>query len=53
MAFTSKSDLVEYYKEKLNAGVFRDRRMYIDEKCCTDIVRQIYEKVGGEYVGDG
>ena len=31
VAFTSKSDLVEYYKEKLNAGVFRDRRMYIDE----------------------
>ena len=31
VAFTSKSDLVEYYKEKLNARVFRDRRMYIDE----------------------
>lgn len=31
VAFTSKSDLIEYYKEKLNAGVFRDRRMYIDE----------------------
>ena len=25
VAFTSKSDLVEYYKEKLNAEVFRDR----------------------------
>ena len=31
VAFTSKSDLVEYYKQKLNARVFRDRRMYIDE----------------------
>ena len=31
VAFTAKSDLVEYYKEKLNAVVFRGRRMYIDE----------------------
>ncbi|RKI55924.1 hypothetical protein D7V86_20600 [bacterium D16-51] len=30
-AFTSKSGLVQYYKQKLNAGVFRDRKMHIDE----------------------
>ena len=32
VAFTSKSSLVEYYKEKLNAVILRDRRMYIDEE---------------------
>jgi hypothetical protein len=32
VTFTSKSSLVEYYKKKLNAGVFRGRRMYIDEE---------------------
>lgn len=38
VAFTSKSDLVEYYKEKLNAEVFRDRRMYIDEDAAQDLL---------------
>lgn len=41
VAFTSKTDLVEYYKEKLNAKVFRDRRMYIDENAA-QILLDIY-----------
>ena len=44
MAFTSKSDLVEYYKEKLNAGVFRDRRMYIDEDAAQILIDKYMRK---------
>jgi len=44
VAFTSKSDLVEYYKEKLNAGVFRDRRMYIDEKAAQILLDKYMRK---------
>lgn len=45
VAFTSKSDLVEYYKEKLNVGIFRDRRMYIDENAA-QILLDKYMRVG-------
>lgn len=38
VTFTSKSDLVEYYKEKLGAEVFRDRRMYIDEEAARILI---------------
>ncbi|MDE6600594.1 MAG: hypothetical protein K2K90_00235 [Lachnospiraceae bacterium] len=44
VAFTSKSDLVEYYKEKLNAGVFRDRRMYIDEEAAQILLDKYMRK---------
>ena len=44
VAFTSKSDLVEYYKEKLNAGVFRDRRMYIDENAAQILLDKYMRK---------
>ena len=44
VAFTSKSDLVEYYKEKLNAGVFRDRRMYIDENAAQVLLDKYMRK---------
>lgn len=44
VAFTSKSDLVEYYKEKLNAGVFRGRRMYIDEKAAQILLDKYMRK---------
>lgn len=44
VAFTSKSDLVEYYKEKLNAKVFRDRRMYIDEEAAQILLDRYMRK---------
>ena len=44
VAFTSKSDLVEYYKEKLNAGVFRGRRMYIDEEAARILLDKYMRK---------
>ncbi|MBD5498409.1 MAG: hypothetical protein HDR11_11685 [Lachnospiraceae bacterium] len=44
VAFTSKSDLVKYYKEKLNAGVFRDRRMYLDEDAAQILIDKYMRK---------
>ncbi len=44
VTFTSKSSLVEYYKEKLNAGVFRDRRMYIDEEAAQILLDKYMRK---------
>ena len=44
VAFTSKSDLVEYYKEKLNAGVFRGRQMYIDEEAARILLDKYMRK---------
>ena len=44
VAFTSKSDLVEYYKEKLNASVFRDSRMYIDEEAAQILLDKYMRK---------
>lgn len=44
VAFTAKSDLVEYYKEKLNAGVFRGRRMYIDEEAAQILLDKYMRK---------
>ncbi len=32
VAFTAKSDLVEYYKKTLKAQIVRGNRMYIDEE---------------------
>lgn len=44
VTFTSKSDLVEYYKEKLNAGVFRGQRMYIDERAAQILLDKYMRK---------
>lgn len=44
VTFTSKSSLVEYYKETLNAGVFRDRRMYIDEEAAQILLEKYMKK---------
>ena len=44
VTFTSKSSLVEYYKEKLNAGVFRGRRMYIDEEAARILLDKYMRK---------
>lgn len=44
VVFTSKSDLVEYYKEKLNAGIFRDIRMYIDENAAQILLNKYMRK---------
>ena len=44
VTFTSKSSLVEYYKEKLNAVVFRGRRMYIDEEAARILLDKYMRK---------
>ena len=44
VAFTAKSNLVEYYKEKLNARVFRGRRMYIDENAAKILLDKYMRK---------
>ncbi len=44
VTFTSKSSLVEYYKKKLNAGVFRGRRMYIDEEAAQILLDKYMRK---------
>lgn len=44
VTFTSKSDLVEYYHEKLGARVFRDRRMYIDEQAAQILLDKYIRK---------
>lgn len=44
VTFTSKSSLVEYYKKTLNAGVFYDRRMYIDEEAAQILLDKYMRK---------
>ena len=38
VAFTAKSDLVEYYMRTLNAKIFRGNRMYIDEEAAKVLI---------------
>lgn len=44
VAFTSKSNLVEYYKKTLGAKVFRDRRLIIDEKAAQILLEKYLRK---------
>ncbi len=37
-------ELAEYYKEKLNTRVFRDRRMYIDENAAQILLDKYMRK---------
>lgn len=44
VTFTSKSGLVEYYKEKLNAEIFRDRKMFISENAAQMLLNKYMRK---------
>lgn len=44
VAFTAKSNLVEHYMETLNARIFFDRRMYIDEDAANILLDKYIRK---------
>jgi len=44
VAFTSKSDLVEYYKKSLNAKVVKGNRMYLDEEAANILIDKYIRK---------
>lgn len=44
VAFTAKSNLVEYYKKILDAQVFQGQRMYIDEIAATKLLNKYMRK---------
>lgn len=44
VAFTAKSDLIEYYKKVLNARVARGQRMYIDGEAADILIEKYIGK---------
>ena len=44
VAFTAKTDLVDYYKEKIGAKIVMDRRMYIDDVTAKQLIEKYLER---------
>lgn len=44
VVFTSKTNLVMHYKEKLNAQIIKGNRMYIDENAARILINQYIER---------
>ncbi len=44
VAFTAKSNLVEYYKRSLNAKIAAGRRMYLDSEAATALINKYMRK---------
>lgn len=45
VAFTAKSDLVDYYMKTLNAQIVRGNRMYIDEDAANILIDKMMQKL--------
>lgn len=44
VAFESKTDLIEYYRDRIGAKVLGGQRMYIDTGAAAQLVKQYMEE---------